>query len=185
VRKRRHGTSIKLNKNHSWRGTPGYKVFVADRGAVRFEFPRTWVVVDDNPDGIKFHDKKPPKDDCMIGISYLRIPPIDWTDLPLSSMVAEVTGKDSRQVTGWEPIVEARRIDLEIAWRQGRFIDSNEKRPALTRLCLARRGTVQALLTMDFWEVDLERWEPVWNHLLDSLELDEPIDDPRQGPRVM
>ena len=35
---------IKLRKNHTWQGKPGYKIFVADKGAVRFNYPQTWVV---------------------------------------------------------------------------------------------------------------------------------------------
>jgi hypothetical protein len=176
--------TLRLPKKHGWRSRPDCRIFVADRGAVRFDFPADWVVLPD-PDSIKFRDREPPDDDCVLAVSYLRLPPIDWTALPLARLVEEATRADTRAVEAWEEIVTARRIDLELAWRQGRFIDRTLQRRALTRLGLARRKTVQALLTMDFWESDLDRFAPVWDLVLDTLELDEPIADPHRGPVVM
>src|SRR4029077_19112537 len=115
-------TNYELAERHGWSAAPGCKVFVAARGAVRFDYPQTWIVRPTN-DGIKFYDRKPPKDNLMLGISYLRIPLVDWTGLPLSTLVTESTARDSRQILGWDPVVETRKIDLEIAWRHGRFWD--------------------------------------------------------------
>lgn len=176
--------TIRLQGGHGWSARPGCKVFVADRGAVRFDYPRKWLVRPD-PDSIKFHDRKPPGDDCVIGFSYLRIPPIDWSGLPLARLVEEAIQGDERTIVAWDEMVTARRFDLELAWRQGHFTDARERRAALTRICLARRRTVQSLLTMDFWEADLERFGPVWDLVLETLELDEPVADPAIGPRIM
>jgi hypothetical protein len=55
----------------------------------------------------------------------------------------------------------------------------------LTRLCLARRLDVQALLTMDCWQQDEARFGPVWDLVLDTLVLAEPIQNPMLGPQVM
>jgi hypothetical protein len=175
---------FEVHAKHTWAATPGCKIFVADRGAVRFDYPRRWIVRGD-PDSIKFYDKEPPGDDCVLAVSYLRIPPIDWSDLPLSKLVLEATRGDSRKVERWDDVVETRRIDLEIAWRQGRYIDSKENRPALTLLCLGRRRRVQSLITMDFWEEHAKRFSRTWNVVLNSLQLDEPIENPFLGPRVM
>jgi hypothetical protein len=176
--------TLRLQEGHGWSSRPDCKIFVADRGAVRFDYPAKWVVLPD-PDSIKFHDRKPPNDDCVLAFSYLRIPPIDWTSLPLAKLVEDASRGDERPITGWDPMVTGRRFDLEYAWRQGRFIDPQEKRPALTRICLARRKTVQALLTMELWEAELERFGGVWDLVLETLELDEPIADPTRGPRIM
>lgn len=162
---------------------PGCKIFVADRGAVRFDYPRRWIVQGD-ADGVRLYDRKPPRDGCVLAVSYVRIPPIDWTGLPLSRLVVEATRGDGRTIESWGDVVEIRRIDLEIAWRQGRYIDAAENRPALTRLCLSRRRRVQSLLTMDFWEEHAKRFSRVWNLVLDSLQLDEPIANPFVEPRV-
>jgi hypothetical protein len=184
--------SIELQANHTWTAQPGCKVFVADRGAVKFDVPRTWIVRPDS-DSIKFRDRKPPKDNCVLAFSYLRIPAIDWSELPLYVLIQEVTKGNDRPDTGgrirhmdeWGEIVQGCRFGVEYAWRQGRYIDPKEKRPALSRICIARRRTVQALLTMDFWEQYLERFGRVWDLVLETLELDEPIVDPSIGPRLM
>ncbi len=36
--------TYKIPKNHNWHAKPGYNVFVADRGAVRFSIPSGWKV---------------------------------------------------------------------------------------------------------------------------------------------
>ena len=177
--------TISIPSKTNWKAKPGCKIFVADRGAVRFEFPREWWVKGD-PDSIKFRDRKPPHDDCVLAVSYLRLPPADWQALPLSDLIAHATEKSTerRGIHAWGEIVADRRIDLELAWRQGFYTDAKEDREAATRLCLARRNCVQALLTMDCWASELERFVPVWDHVLASLELDEPFTDPWVGPRV-
>jgi hypothetical protein len=172
--------TLKLQGRHFWTAQPGCKVFVADRGAVRFDFPQDWMVVPDS-DSIKLHDKPPPDDDCVLAVSYMRLPPIDWSGLPLSSLVEQTSKGDSRPIYEWGEIIESRRADLEIAWREMRFIDPVEKREAFSRFCLARRGRVQAIISFDFWETDYKRCEGVWEIVLKSLELDEQIADPTVG----
>ncbi|HEY0511382.1 MAG TPA: hypothetical protein VGH73_05735 [Thermoanaerobaculia bacterium] len=176
--------TLRLQDNHGWTSREGCKIFVADRGAVRFDYPRTWVVRGDS-DSIKFRDRRWPNDNCVIAMSYMRIPPIDWTGLPLAALLQTAIQGGTRTIDAWDPPVHARRFDMELAWQQGHFIDPGEKRPALTRLCIARRRTVQALLTMDFWAVDLARFSPVWDLVLETLELDEHYTDPTTGPRIM
>jgi hypothetical protein len=170
----------KLRDRHYWTAQPGCNVFVADRGAVRFDFPHGWVIKPDS-DSIKLYDKEPPDDDCCLAVSYLRIPPIDWSGLPLTSLVEQVTKNDSRPVYEWGEMNELRRGDLEIAWQEMRFIDPGEKREACSRCCLARKGTVQALITFDFWQSDAGRCQGVWETVLKTLELDEHIQDPTVG----
>src|SRR6266496_1579784 len=77
---------LELNKSHGWRARPGQKIFVADRGALRIEFPEDWVVIPDD-DSIKFYDKQPPDDDCCLAVSYMRLPPVDLSGLPVSEML--------------------------------------------------------------------------------------------------
>jgi hypothetical protein len=170
----------KLRDRHYWTAQPDCNVFVADRGAVRFDYPRGWVVVPD-PDSIKIHDKAPPDDDCVLAISYMRLPPIDWSGLPLASLVEQASRGDSRPIYEWGEIDELRRGDLEIAWREMRFIDPTERREALSFFFLGRQGQVQALITFDFWESDAARCRKVWEVVLKSLELDEYIQDPTVG----
>jgi hypothetical protein len=175
-----HKETLKLKDRHFWTAQPGCNVFVADRGAVRFDFPHDWVVIPDS-DSIKLHDRQPPDDDCALAISHMRLPPIDWSALPLAPLLDQVTRKDARPVFEWGEIIEFRRGDLEVAWREMRFIDPAEKQEAVSLFCFGRKGRVQALITFDFWETDRKRCDAVWEIVLKTLELDEPIADPTVG----
>jgi len=170
----------KLRDRHYWTAQAGCKVFVADWGAVRFDCPQEWVIVPGS-DSINLHDKAPPDDDCVLAVSYLRLPPIDWSGLPLASLVEQTTKDDTRPVYQRGEIIELRRGDLEIAWREMRFIDPTEHREAVSRFCLARQRRVQALITFDFWESDAQRRQTVWDIVLKTLELDDYIQDPTVG----
>jgi hypothetical protein len=177
-----HKRSAKLPVNHGWRAKPGNNVFVADRGAVRLDFPEGWVV-EPGEGSIKFHDKKPPDDDCVLEVSYLRLPPIDWSGLPLAKMLAQVLERDDRGTLSTSEIVQVRRTDLELAWAETRFTDPNENREAVSRTCLARGQGIQALLTFAFWPEDLARCAAVWDEALRSLQLGMWMKDPR-GPTL-
>ena len=173
----------KLRKNHGWTARPGCRIFVADRGAVRFQFPGSWVVSPD-PDSVKIRDKPHPDDDCTLAVSYLRLPHIDWSGLPLASLVETATQGDERPIHYWGNVVEAARGGVEIAWREMHFIDPTARREARSRLALARRGGIQALITFEFWESDLRRCKRVWDLVLATIELDDYIQDPTRGPII-
>ena len=128
--------TLKLKDDHTWTAKPGFKIFVADRGAVRFDFPESWVV-QPAEDAIGFYDKKPPDDDCTLKLSVLRLPPdIDWRGLPLAKLVQDMVDHDTRNVLDRQELVEVKRGDLEICWAELRFIDPNECRVAHSRACL-------------------------------------------------
>ena len=171
-----------LAAGHGWKARPGYRIFVADAGAVRFDFPEDWVVVP-GKDSIGLHDRRPPNDDCVLKVSVMRLPPIQggWEQVPLERFVREVVQHDSRGATGGDEIITVRRDGLELAWAEVRFIDPNEKRAALSRCCLARARNVQPLITMDFWETDREKFGPVWDEVLRSLQVGVAYGDPRRG----
>src|SRR5262249_59253101 len=128
--------SSKLKKGHSWKAPPGFRIFVADRGAVRFNIPQGWIIEPDS-DSIKFYDGKPPDDNCRLACSYLRLPPIDWSGLALSELIKVATEGDERNLTTDGKITHKQRADLEVAWADFTFVDPVERREAYTRLCLA------------------------------------------------
>ena len=173
---------LKLKAHHQWRARAGYKIFVADRGAVRFDFPESWVVIP-GEDSIKFHDKTPPDDDCTLQLSVMRLPPqVDWSGLPLSFLVSEATTGDRRDIFERGEVHTEQRHGRELAWVEVRFRDPTQGgREAHSRTCLARSGNVQPLITFDFWADDAERLAPVWDAVLDSLRVNVPIDDPTFG----
>ena len=178
---------LRLKENHGWRSKPGYQIFVAERGAVRFDFPQGWVI---KPEAgpIKLHDREPPDDTCVLQMSLFRTPPgIDWTELPLAPLLAGAMkdDPDDGDVIERGEIQHVKRSDLEYAWRETRHTDPNEHREARSRSCLARGSDIHVLLTLDFWPEDAERLEPVWNEVLRSLRLGQYVADPTVGPPVM
>ncbi len=175
---------LRLRENHGWKAKPGYQIFVADRGAVRFDVPQGWVVVPAEG-AVKICDRQPPDDNCAIQLTIFRLPPgIDWSALPLAQMLADVTADDEHDkgVLARSEVVSIVRPDLEIAWRETRFVDEREQREAISRSCIARGGNLQPLITFDFWVDDAPRLYPVWDELLRSLRLGDYVEDPTRGP---
>ena len=173
---------FKLRESHRWKAKPGYKIFVADRGAVRFDYPGDWVVLPGD-DSIRLYDRQPPDDNCLLQISVIYLPlEIDWSDLPLTHLLGEALKGDDREILARGPIHHVRRPDLELAWTEYRFLDTNEQREALSRACLARGSSIQPFITLDFWPEDAERLQPIWDEVLRSLRLGEYVKDPTRGP---
>lgn len=175
--------TLRLKKHHRWQGQPGYRIFVADRGAVQFSFPQDWVIVPE-PDSIKFYDLQPPQDNCRLAVSYLRLPSLDWSGLPLSQLLEVAIGNDRQDLLARGKTIQLRRHNLEIAWTEIRSMDPNENRPALSRLCIGRGANIQSLITFDFWPEDADRLGPVWAEVIRSLELGRQIEDPTVGNTI-
>ena len=175
---------LRLKKNHGWKSEPGCQIFVADRGAVRFDIPQGWVVVP-GEGAVKICDKEPPNDNCAIQLTIFYLPRgIDWTDLPLAKMLEDATSKDDPDsgTLARSEVVTIERPDMEIAWRETRFVDKNEQREAISRSCVARGSDLQPLITFDFWVDDAPRLYAVWDELLRSLRLGDYVEDPTRGP---
>ena len=171
---------LKLKSGHRWQAKHGHKIVVLDRGAVRFDIPEAWTVVPES-DSVKIYDKQPPQDDCVLAVSHLRLPPMDWSGLPLTKLLDEGIKGDERPISDIGTPVESRRADLEIAWREMHFTDPKEQREAISRICIGRRKLTQCLITFDFWAADLERCNPVWKTVLETLVLAEFVNDPTTG----
>ena len=172
----------RLADGHGWRAQPGHKILVLGRGALRIEYPRDRFL-DITHDCVKLHDKKPPDDDCALGVSYHRWP-ATAAELTVAALVRGAMQGDEREFTTIDPVVEETRIDLSLAWSQGRFIDAGARRDACARLCIARKDGVQALISFDFWLSDLAGCGLLWKAFLTSLQLGEWVADPRAGPRL-
>jgi len=172
--------TLKLKDNHGWRAKPGCRIFVADQGAVRFNFPQDWIVVPD-ADSINFYDRQPPEDNCRLALSYMRLPEVDWSGLPLSQLIQAIVDGDPRDIVSEGKITEVQRPDLELAWTEIRFMDPNERREAISRICLGRGSNIQSLITLDYWAEDSPRLCPVWDEVIRSLELGRYIRDPTVG----
>jgi len=172
----------RLVPGHGWRAQPNHKILVLGRGAVRLEIPETWVV-ETNEDCVKVFDRKPPDDECVLALSYHHWPAIGQ-ELTVGSLVRDALEKDERSFLSIDPVVEETKIDIVLAWAQGRFIDARVNREADARLCLARKAEIQALITFDFWSSDLAVCDTRWNMFLETLQLGQWVADPLRGPSL-
>ena len=182
---------LKMRPDHTWRAKAGYKIFVADRGAARFDIPQDWVIMP-KPDGgaIVMHDREPPDDDCRLSFSLFRLPPgIDWTGLPLDRLLRDSI-KDREGEAGKKEylevgeIVAEHRLGTEMVWIETRWLDEESGREACSRHLLARGAGVMPFVTLDFWPEDAKRLNPAWRELIRSLRLGQYVRDPTLGPPI-
>lgn len=177
----------RMRPNHTWKAPDGYKILVADRGAVSFNIPVKWHL--DKFEPLELYDKAPPDDNTRLSMTFWRLPPgVEWSGLPLDTLLLDSTQKhdpeskaETLERTDVQPI---KRDDLEMVWTQHRFIDPVEKREAISRHLAARGFDVMVLITMDFWVDDTKKITPVWNEVVRSLQLGRYIEDPLQGPTL-
>ena len=191
-----------LPENHGWSAKPGNKVFIADRGALRFEIPQDWVV-EPNRKSVRISDAKSPDDTMCLEVSVFRVggglglPPIDWSSLPLSELIKNVTSEEATGRPGRAgrkrqrkdaarvgPPLTIKMGDLEIAWVESEFIDPAEKRLACSRTAITRDpgASIHALLTFAHWPEDAERARAVWNDVMGTLKMGEYYESPFRGP---
>lgn len=190
---------LRLKKNHGWKSEPGCQIFVADRGAVRFDLPRGWVVQPGKKGSIKFMDRKPPDDDCTLEMSIFYLnEQIDWSGLQVARLVEELAKKkpgddgepafddngepyeEPSEILEELPVTEFQRDGMSAAWNGSRYIDPKEDREAQSRLLIARKWDIQPLITYAFWSDQEEEKVRAWNILLKTLILGDFVEDPTQ-----
>ena len=172
--------TLELSENHNWSSKDGYSVFVAGRGAVRFDVPSGWKM-DIDEKSVKFTDGDPPDDNCRLEMSYNHIPRKDFRDFPLKGILKKIMREDERDVTEVGPVTKLPRQTANIVWGEIKFIDSEENRDAYSRICVGIGSGIQCLVTFDYWADDAETMIPVWDVVLESLVLGLYISDPRTG----
>jgi hypothetical protein len=172
--------TLELKEDHRWQSKPGYKIFVADRGAVRFDVPHDWHFEPDVK-SFKFLDRKPPDDDCRLEMSFNRLPQGDWSLFPLQHTLKKILEDEKRDVVETGEIITLKRQTARIVWAEIKFIDTGENREAFSRICIGLGSNVQCLITFDYWADQADRLTPVWDQVLDSLVLGLYIRDPKTG----
>lgn len=173
-----------LPKDHGWMARPGHKILVLDAGAVVLEYPADWVV-EPGSRQIDIRDRATVEESsCVLAVSCLRLPPRDWSDLPLSRLLREAARGDDRERIATGSVVETVRDGLELAWTELRVVDPGERRESRCRLGLARGSDIQCLITFDFWPEDAGRLIPVWDGVLSSTRLGVAVEDPTRGRRI-
>lgn len=174
----------RLPEHHGWTARPGHKILVLDRGAVQLEFPADWIMEPD-PSQVALRDGATAEDStCVLAVSCLRLPPVDWSGLPLSGLLLEAVEGDDRDRIAIGPVRETTRDGLTLAWTELRVVDPGEHREGRSRMCLARGNYLQCLITFDFWPEDEARLSPVWDGVLSSLRLGVRVEDPSSGKRI-
>src|SRR2546430_261218 len=127
----------------------------------------------------------PPDDStCQLAVSCLRIPSVDWSGLPLSTLLLDSIEGDDRDRIAIGPVRETCPGGLTLAWTELRVVEPGEHRECRSRMCLARGDRVQCLITFDFWPEDEARLAPIWDHVLNSLGLGVRTNDPARGRRI-
>jgi hypothetical protein len=173
---------LTLDENHGWECTEGYRVFVAGRGAVRFEVPQDWQF-EPKEKSFKFFNAPEPNDDCALEVSFNLLPPeLDLKQIPLVGLVKKIAREDSRDVLAVGEVVKLKRQTANVVWTELKFMDHQEEdREAYSRICVGLGSGVQCLVTCEFWADQAERFIPVWEHMLETLVLGLFISDPRKG----
>jgi hypothetical protein len=169
---------LTLKEGHGWVAKPGHIICVLDRGAVRFDVPKDWVGVPAST-SFQLYNRAQPDDDCRLEASVMYLhPDVDWRGFSLTEALRDTIVDTFPTALRRGDVVRIERPDLELVWAEVSLLDPDERREARTRVCLARRGTIQALITMDFWPEDAERFGPVWDEALRSLQLGVRVKDP-------
>lgn len=173
-------TTMKLKENHGWTAKPGYKIFVANAGDIRFDIPDSWVISPGTNGSIKFNDRPSPDDRCAMELSVFRLRrDVDWSGLSIRKLFDDAVMKGSHRQTIWQsPVYAHQREGFELVWAEFEFLDPGEKRPARDRTAVAFGRFIHALLTLVYWPEDAAWVEPAWDEALRSMQVGVPIKDP-------
>lgn len=160
--------TLRMDDDHGWRCKPGYSIFVADRGAVRFEVPSGWPVVIDD-EGVKIHDQQPPDDNCRIQLSVHYLPAgIDWGELPPAKLLADVLDERATDRTEGDGLGRLRGSGGAIDRARAKIEREEEEREVLGRdpINHVLRPGLEIVWTEVRWVDPNERREARTRHLL-------------------
>lgn len=175
--------TMKMAENHTWTARPGYQILVLDRGAARVDIPEGWVIAPGDR-CLEVRDKEQPDDRCLIQLTvFPQIQGADFSTLPLRTLFDQVMDGDDLELISRSPVGEAKVADLELVWRETRYVDPGEKREASTRTFFARRVGIHLLVSFNNWPEDVAEFTPAWDELLRSVRIGE-YRDPKTGWRI-
>lgn len=185
-----------LPENHGWSAKPGNRIFIGDKGAIRFEVPDGWIM-EFSKDGraFLFFDRKPTQDanirlDVRVRNMFAMNPNVDWFDVPpwdqppITEWLKKNMVNDERNPIKVGPPFTINLDGMTVTWGELDFIDPLEKRLAHTRLCYAMKTSVALLsiIAMDFWHEQSPQAHSAWNDMLGTLKLGEFMESPFYGP---
>jgi hypothetical protein len=173
---------LELDPNHQWRVKKGYKQFVANRGAVSFQFPRKWIDIPE-PDGvvIQFFDKNPPSHNCVLSLTCVQLPHSFLKTISIVEQLQDVVDNPGFEVVARGSMFKELRDDFDLVWTELCLVDPEKNRDFISRFCMAQSKGVQALIIFKFWASKVKRFDPIWDDIRRSLMLERYIKDPRMG----
>lgn len=178
----------RMPANSIWKAKPDHQIFVAQMGAIRFDIPRGWVILP-QATSYKLCDRQPPDDEATLEVSYMPLPDVDLTGLPVGAMLRDTTESEGRGKQTWVgEIVEEQRGEMTLAQRASRWTDAELMREACSHIALARRRGIQVLLTFDYWLDDARQFGQVWLTVMETLRVAEwvtPDGRPAPPPKVL
>ena len=190
------GERIPLPPNHGWRTTnPKNSLFVADRGAVQFEFPREWIIIPSSKGAIMIQDKPYPEENMrfIVGVGQLMtgddVPlrrigvSVDW-GLPIDEAFMASAVKPDKDLLEAGKVRIASGPKFEAAWRQVAFMDKEENRKLISRTCIARANSTCGVITLDFWPEYASQANRVWRLMMATLKIGEYIEDPTLSAKM-
>ncbi|MCE9584378.1 MAG: hypothetical protein K8T20_17970 [Planctomycetes bacterium] len=147
----------------------GEKILILDRGNVEFAFPGDWSVKPDKAGFIKLEDAG---ENCLLEVSYMRLPPLGPGAPDVAERVRAALGQRS---TGAH-VQPQDRGDLRFAWSDYAYASDDPgrgivNRPARGRLLIAENGLHQALMTFYYWADDAAWAVPAWERIVATLRL--------------
>lgn len=173
---------LRLKKDHTWQSRAGYQIFVADRGAVRFDVPKKWFIKPGQNGSIKFHDAEPPDDDVVFEMTIMYLNPrIDWEKLDLAQMVEDLVRKGSKDSIEVRPVQDNPKPGMDLAWADTLSLDKEANREVITRTCLARAKDIQVIITYAFWADLAPKMNAAWAEITRTMRLGVYIKDPTRG----
>ncbi|HEU0168076.1 MAG TPA: hypothetical protein VFS62_09890, partial [Chloroflexota bacterium] len=126
------GQRLKLKKHNRYFAKPGNRIFIANAGAVRFDYPAKWIVEPGDNGAIHFYDRKPPTHHAIIQMSvfeFMAQGQVDWTTLPLQPLFVDATRgptTDPRTLLSSSELKELLRPGLEAVWRDHLMYDHED-----------------------------------------------------------
>ena len=187
---------LPLPPNHGWRTTsPKNSLFIVERGAVQFEFPREWIIVPSSRGTLLVQDKPYPNENMRFDVGVGQLLNADGVPLRRLGVSADwVKPIDEAFMNDIKPpsneLLEEGRLriasgpNFEAAWRQVAFIDKEENRKVISRTCVARANSTCGIITFDFWPEYASRANRVWRLMMATLKIGEYIEDPTQAMKM-
>ncbi|HEU5115305.1 MAG TPA: hypothetical protein VFT74_01375 [Isosphaeraceae bacterium] len=175
--------TVPLKADRGWECREGYKIFVADRGAVRFDIPSPWVIEPGKDGSVRLMDAAPPDDEWTLEMTISDLnDEADWSGLSLPGLLGDVTAGSGQGESVLEQgeVVECGRDGMEAAWRETGFLEQTQKREAVSRTLLVRWSNIQPIFTFSFWKDDEDRQREPWEEFVRTLNLGDYVEDPTQ-----